>query len=173
MTRIEIFRDYDVDEDNGEVGDYQDVFWCEGHGLDPAEVIRAAVDHAIDEDQTIPRIGWDDGPEEMWQRDTSMGGSVLYHRRSEPGSPARDWRPVTVLDLRRSFLGATCCSVRGCMGQADRNVPISALWEPDGPHRTLDTYLCATHRDEFPSAYYRLYWVPVGATILLPQEADQ
>lgn len=167
---LEINQDYDIDFD-GEVGSPLDVFWCEGHVDDDTSFIRAVVDHCIEWGRTIPRISEDKAPTLVWQHDRKDGDSVTYIRRdSDEGLRRADWRPVTLLDCERRFMGATSCSVTRCTGPVRSSQGLEVVWEPDGDHLALDMRLCDKHREQMPDQSYRLRFIPVGATILLGED---
>lgn len=169
---IGIEQDCELDYD-GEVGNHLPVFWCEGHGHDGTEFVRAVVEHCIDYGEDIPAIEWDATPVEMWQTDRDMGDAVEYVRAAEiPSGDRRDaWRPVTVLDLWRRCHGATKCSVNGCSKPWDSGQPIQIVTEVDGPYTALTMWLCREHRELLPEPSYRLRFVPVGSTIMLSPPA--
>ena len=162
-----IQQDYEIDWD-GEVGAPLDVFWCEGHGHDPADFVRAVVEHCLDYGRDIPRIEDVRRPAELWQCDRKSGDSITYERReSVEGLRRADWRPVTVLDCERRRLGATSCSVKGCTRPVRSQQAFPVVWEPDGEYVALEMRLCDEHRGQIPDQTYRLVFVPVGATIML------
>lgn len=173
MSVIEIEQDHQLDYD-GEVSGPMHVYWAEGHDHDPEAFLRAVIDHCIDYARDIPRIAWDEPSVEMWQRDVAHGDSVEYHREQEIPSGHRraDWRPVTVLDLERSPRGATKCSVNNCTRPWDSGQPIQITHEVDGPYLALTMWLCREHREAIPEPSYRLRFIPVGATIMLPAPED-
>lgn len=168
MTAVEINQDAEVDDD-GDIGGWLDVFWCEGHDVDGETFLRALVDHCLAWGHDVPRIPRDAEPAEMWQHDRTAGDAVIFEReRNVPdGARRADWRPVTVLDLERRFMGGAACSVRGCTGAVYSSQAFPVVWEPDGENLALDVRLCREHRTQIPDQPYRLRFIPVGATIVL------
>ena len=171
MTDIEIMQDCEVDDD-GDVGGWLDVFWCEGHGHDAGDFVQSVVDHCLEWGHDIPKIPSDAVVAEVWQHDRKVGDSVIFERRSNlDGVRLADWRPVTVLDCERRFFGGSSCSVTNCTRPVMSAQGFPIVWEPDGEYLALDVRLCAEHRRQIPDQCYRLRFIPVGATIVL--KADQ
>lgn len=167
MSGLEVEQDYEYDE--GEIGGPMDVYWVEGHGLDPDDVLSAVVEHCLEVGR-VPRIDYEDRPVEMWQQNVEHGDSVEYRRFTElpEDHRVRSLREITVLDLERRSHGATKCSIRGCGKPWSRGMADQVVWEPDGgEYLALEMWLCREHAAMVPEQSYRLRWIPVGATILL------
>ena len=170
MSDIEIMQDCEVDDD-GDVGGWLDVFWCEGHGHDAGKFIRAVVDHCLDWGHDIPKVPKGLEPVEMWHHDRTVGDAVIHQRRTDrEGVRLADWRPVTVLDCERRFFGGSSCSVTNCTRPVMSAQGFPIVWEPDGEYLALEMRLCDEHRRQVPEKSYRLRFIPVGATIMLDGE---
>ncbi len=167
MSGVEIMQDCEVDDD-GDVGGWLDVFWCEGHGHDAETFILAVVDHCLEWGHDIPKIPSDAVVAEVWQHDRKVGDSVIFERRSNlDGVRLAAWRPVTVLDCERRFFGGSSCSVAACTRPVRSSQAVPVVWEPDGEYLALEMRLCDEHRRQVPEKSYRLRFIPVGATIML------
>lgn len=174
---IGIEQDYEI-EDDGEVGGPLAVFWTVGHGHDPYDVIRAVVEHCLDEGRDIPRIDGDRAPVEMWQTVVKRGDCVEYRRAASkdqlpPYTRAADIAPITLLDLDARARGAAKCSIRDCRNPWKSGVPVQVATKPDPPDGSMprrehvEVWLCRDHQDVMADKYYRMAVVPVGAVIEL------
>jgi hypothetical protein len=170
---IEINQDHEVD-DGEYTGNPVDCFWTHGHGHHADDVIRAVLDHCMEEELDIPRINlWEDGVIELWQRSVDRGDFVEYVRANTvpEGHPRRDWQPITLLDLNRPGRGGPKCSVNGCKEPWSVGAPVQVVVEPAGglaDRTSVRMHLCRAHRRVMPEPSYRVCLVPVGAEILLP-----
>jgi hypothetical protein len=181
VSGIEICQDCEYDE--GEFHAPLPVFWAEGHGLDEGKFRRAVLDFCLEEERDIPAMGWEDDVKEMWQRNVEVsGGGVEYRRQSEPpmypGSmQGQETFPITILDLYVPRRGGPKCAVSGCKEPWSSGNPVRVCVEPPkgdehlvGGSESLTVYmnLCREHQKRMPQPSYRVFMVPVGATIMLP-----
>lgn len=166
MSGIEIEQDYEVDDD-GVVNGRLSCWWTEGHGHDETEFAVAVAQHCFDNGFQAPAIDLDD-IREMWQRNIPVGDSVLYRRSMEPPKGPRDEAfPVTVLDIE-ARRGGRKCAVHDCMNPWAMSRPVQVADKVDGDYMAVDITLCREHSQRFPEPSYRVRFVPVGATIMLP-----
>lgn len=180
MIRIEIVQDFEVDED-GDLCGPQLGFWTKGHGHKPDEFIRAVLDYCLDEGAGhVPAIDLDeDGPQEVWQRNVERACGVEYERtETEPEynrfHSGRAY-PITLLDLQSRRRGARKCMVVDCREPWSSGPAARVCVEPsvnERPSVSVRMYLCREHARSFPDPSYRVFMVPVGATILLPGPGD-
>jgi len=164
---IEIEQDFDLD--GGEIGGGMAVFWSRGHGFDRDEFIRAVVGFCLDNGLTVPPVGWDEKPEELWQQNVPVNGYVEYRRHPEPGPNVRSPRfPVTVLDAERRRHGAQKCAIAGCENGWSHAPQLRIIVEANDPYQAVVVPLCRDHRSAVPDPWYRCVVVPVGSTVALP-----
>lgn len=172
MNEIEVVQDYECDDD-GDIGSPMPVFWAKGHGFEARAFIEAVVWFCLDNDVDIPRITGDDLPVEVWQQNVSRSGGSIEFRRTAEGSTSRHSPrfPITLLDLWRPGRGGKGCSVIGC-DQPWRSGPSArVVVEPtDGTGKPVSVrmWFCPEHSRSYPEPSYRIFMVPVGATIKLP-----
>jgi hypothetical protein len=185
VSGIEIYQDAEYDD--GEFGSFLPVFWTKGHDLDENQFRRAVVEFCLDEERDIPAISWEDDIREMWQRNVEVsGGGVEYRRTTQPhaypGSmDGQETFPITILDLEVSRRGAHKCSVIRCNEPWSMGSPARVAVSPTigdehelggTPQVSVYLWLCREHRKAFPEPSYRVFMVPVGATIMLPKPAE-
>jgi len=164
---IEIIQLHDIDDD-GEVGSPQQSWYCAGHvGIE--EFVHALVNHCIDYGNDVPRIDMDDVNHLHLRKVGGHNGSWTADFRDElPERGGKSWEPVTVYETPTK-LGGMACSVSDCRRPTyTRHNMLAVLDATDGQRLGLNIGLCREHRDAFPDPYYRVFLVPVGATIQLP-----
>lgn len=175
---IEIVQDHECDGD--EIGGPISVFWAKGHGYDAREFIRAVVEYCLDRDADVPPITWEDGPVETWQQNVVHQAGVEYRRDATPPKALHSSRfPVTILDLEQPRRrGSAKCSVDQCTEPWFAGAMVRVAVEPGqgeptsgSPYMAVTLWLCREHRKNLPSPSYRVCLIPVGATILLPEES--
>jgi hypothetical protein len=178
VSDIGITQDHEVDDD-GEVGGPLAVFWAPGHGHDSGDFVRAVIEHCLDEGIDVPAIPADVEPVGLWQRLVPRQDCVEYQRTDfEPlYDPAN---PITVLDLDSRGRGGTKCGVDECREPWSSGRPVRVSIEPspgdasvNSPYMAVRIWLCREHASRFPDPSYRVFMVPVGATILLPSAAAE
>lgn len=168
MSGIEIEQDYEVDDD-GDVGGRLACWWARGHGHKAEDFAMAVVGYCLDCDAETPRIDLDD-IKELWQRNIPVGDSVQYRRSTEPPKGPRDEAfPVTVLDIE-ARRGGRKCAVNGCRNPWFASRPVQVADKVDADYMAIDITLCREHSQRFPEPSYRVRFVPVGATIMLPAD---
>jgi len=175
---LEITQDYEMDFD-GELGSPMPVFWSYGWHDDTRKFIEEVVQFCLDEDEDIPRITADDVLQRVWQLNRATGQGVMFIRESEPVLDmdyARNWKKVTVLDLYALHRGARMCMIHNCKEPWSVGLPVRALMSAraeDDPNVTAELYLCRGHRNVVPEPSYRIFMVPVGATVVMPTPEDK
>lgn len=186
MSGIEIYQDCEYDE--GEFHAPLPVFWAKGHDLDEDQFRRAVVEFCLDEERDIPAISWEDDIREMWQRNVEVPGGGVEYRRRGPEKPGyddftgpTDWFPITILDLEVQRRGAHKCSVIRCNEPWSMGSPARVAVSPTvgdehelggTPQVSVYLWLCREHRKAYPEPSYRVFMVPVGATIMLPAPVE-
>jgi hypothetical protein len=168
---MDVERDYEV-FDEYDIGSPLDVFWTKGHDVAPLAFVRAIVEHCLDEEIDIPRINVEDAPEKLWQYNIDHNGILEFHRSPDKpeGYHGREAFPVTVLDLEKARRrGMRKCSVEHCREPWSHGMPIRVLISPADSEQqiTARIWLCRTHGNKFPEPIYRVFMVPVGATVVL------
>ena len=170
----EINRDYEADEDTGDIGGPLDIWWWSGHGHPPDDLIIEALCDALAEEGRCPAVRGEARPAEVWQRGCPTGDGLVWERIHQSQFDRLDrreqgyWHPVTVLDLERRRSGLGRCSVNRCKSPATRRTPLRMVQNPDDPYTTLTFATCADHAETIPEPHYRCVVVPIGATVMLP-----
>jgi hypothetical protein len=179
MSGIEITQDVELDPDVG-LGQPMPVFWAHGHGHDEHDFLLEVVGYCLEYGVGIPRIDADVAPVEVWQENVEARDAVEYRRTTQPPTrPNSDLFPITLLDLEFRQRGGTKCAVIGCREPWLVGAPVSVAVEPnegDGvsepEHMAVRIWFCAKHSRRLPEPSYRVRFVPVGATIVLPKASE-
>ncbi len=166
----------DFEYDGEDIGGPLGIYWTKGHGHDQRKLTEAVVTFCLDEYGGVPSIPEDTPIEELWQRNVEVGDGV-YYERSATKPTARSDRafPVTVLDTSTPRRGGVWgCAVRGCHEPWYCTVPlrvvVAATDAESDNYWSVDMRLCRDHHARLPGDYYRTLVVPVGTTVVLPED---
>jgi hypothetical protein len=145
-------------------------WYAEGHH-EPAVFAAALVHLLLDEyDDDIPSIELDRIRQRYMRKVPNLDGGWTSSFSDEPGRGAM---AVTLFDAEVSRRGLSC-AVRGCDRPVSTQHPVRTAVAVEGVSEfTVDLTLCRDHSRQMPNPSYRVFMVPVGATILLPSESER
>ena len=143
-------------------------WYAEGHH-EPAVFAAALVHLLLDEcGDDIPSIELDRIKQQYMRKVPNFDGGWTASFTDEPGRGAM---PITQFDAEVARRGLSC-AVRGCDRSVSTQHPVRTAVAVEGVSEfTVDLHLCHDHARQMPNPTYRVFMVPVGATILLPAES--
>lgn len=160
----------DVQQFQDDEGGPLQSWYAEGHH-EPAAFATALVRLLLDEyDADIPAIELDRVTQRYMRKVPNFDGGWTSSFTDEPGRGAM---PVTLFDAEVARRGLNC-AVRDCGHSVSTNWPVrTAVTVEAVSEFAVDLRLCRDHQKAMPQPIYRVFMVPVGATILLPAESER